>query len=211
MRFNNPQYMKSNKKVHIVGITGGIGCGKSVVSQLFFHRGIAVYDCDNRAKELMVKHLSLRKALIHLVGEELFKDGVFNKPLLTNFLFSNIENKAKLDALVHPVVKADFRQWVADHSVSTLLVIESALLFEAGFTDEVDSVLVVSSPLELRLKRIMSRDHMSLDLAKRKMQFQMDEEKKIQLADLVIHNDERHSLIEQINLFVLRLEQNPLC
>lgn len=140
-----------------VGVTGGIGSGKSTVCKLLAEYGAAVYDSDSKAKELMNSDVALRKALCETFGEECYNAEGLNRAYLAEKVFGDKEALAKLNSIVHPAVKADFRAW-AEMQRSAYVVLESAILFESGFDSEVDTTLAVMAPMEERVRRTMSRD-----------------------------------------------------
>ena len=144
-----------------LGITGGIGSGKSFVSRCLKEGfSVQVYDTDREAKRLMLEHEGIRADLIALLGEEVYTAAGLNKPLLAAYIFSSPENAQKVNAIVHPRVKEDFRNWAfrQEQAGCQLVGVESAILFESGFDREVDKTLTVSAPLELRITRVMERD-----------------------------------------------------
>lgn len=181
-----------------IGITGGIGSGKSVVSRLLGVMGIPVYDSDSETKRLMASDGGIRKELQALVGEEVYAGGVLNKSLLASYLFANAENARRVNGIIHPRVKEDFRQWVQRHSASPIVGIESAILVEAGFTKEVDSIVMVYAPEEVRVARAVRRDASSRELIEKRIRSQMDDEEKRGYADFVIVNDGERALIPQV-------------
>ena len=140
-----------------VGVTGGIGSGKSTVCKLLAEYGVAVYDSDSKAKELMNSDVDLRRALCEAFGEECYNAEGLNRAYLAEKVFGDKEALAKLNSIVHPAVKADFRAW-AEMQRSAYVVLESAILFESGFDSEVDTTLAVMAPMEERVRRTMSRD-----------------------------------------------------
>ena len=140
-----------------VGVTGGIGSGKSTVCRLFAERGIAVYDSDSQAKRLMEESDTLRAALVGAFGTECYAEGRLNRRYLAGRVFGDAEALARLNALVHPAVREDFRMW-AERQSGPYVILESAILFEAGFENEVDTTLAVLAPAEERVKRCMERD-----------------------------------------------------
>lgn len=181
-----------------IGITGGIGSGKSVVSRLLGVMGIPVYDSDSETKRLMASDGVIRKELQALVGEEVYAGGVLNKPLLASYLFANSENARRVNGIIHPRVKEDFRQWVQRHSACPIVGIESAILVEAGFADEVDSIVMVYAPEEVRIARAVRRDASSRELIEKRVRGQMNDEEKRRYADFVIANDDATPLIPQV-------------
>lgn len=181
-----------------IGITGGIGSGKSVVSRLLGVMGIPVYDSDLETKRLMASDGVIRKELQALVGEEVYAGGVLNKPLLASYLFANSENARRVNGIIHPRVKEDFRQWVQRHSACPIVGIESAILVEAGFANEVDSIVMVYAPEEVRIARAVRRDASSRELIEKRIRSQMNDEEKRRYADFVIANDDATPLIPQV-------------
>lgn len=181
-----------------IGITGGIGSGKSVVSRLLGVMGIPVYDSDSETKRLMASDGVIRKELQALVGEEVYAGGVLNKPLLASYLFANSENARRVNGIIHPRVKEDFRQWVQRHSACPIVGIESAILVEAGFANEVDSIVMVYAPEEVRIARAVRRDASSRELIEKRIRSQMNDEEKRRYADFVIANDDATPLIPQV-------------
>ena len=187
-----------------IAITGGIGSGKTYVSNMFQERGVPIYNADTEAKRLMVQDDVIRKELIALVGKEVYQGTELNKPLLASYLFSSAEHVQQINSIVHPRVKANFVEWLKARREYAVAGIESAILFEAGFRDSVDSVIMVSAPEELRLARAMKRDGATEQQIRSRMSAQMNEDEKIKMADFVIHNDETKPLDEQIS-FILQI------
>jgi len=181
-----------------IGITGGIGVGKSVVTRIFKVLGIPSYDADKEAKDIMVKSASVRKSLIETFGKEVyFEDGQLNRELLGKRVFSDADQLKKLNAIVHPAVIKDGEDW-ANEQTSVYSIKEAALLFESGSYKSLDFNVLVSSPLELRIERVMQRDHVGREEVMNRINKQMPEEEKEKLCDFIIYNDDDHSLIEQV-------------
>lgn len=181
-----------------IGVTGGIGSGKSVVSRLLRLMGIPVYDCDNEAKRLMCCSSAVRNALIAAVGSEVYRvDGTLDRAFLSAYMFGYPERVAQVNAIVHPAVRADFEEW-ARLSDKAVVAVESAILFEAGMEAGVDAVWFVRAPESLRLQRAMLRDGASDNAIRRRMQSQMSDEQIMLRADCVICNDGCSSLINQV-------------
>lgn len=181
-----------------IGITGGIGVGKSVVTKIFKLLGIPTYDADKEAKDIMIKNDAVRDALISAFGSEVyFVDGSLNREWLGKRVFSNSVELKKLNAIVHPAVIQDADDW-ANSQTSTYSVKEAALLFESGSYKKLDINILVVSPLELRIKRVMERDRVDREEVLRRISKQMPEEEKEKLADYLIYNDDEHSLIDQV-------------
>lgn len=190
-----------------IAITGGIGSGKSYVSALLEKAGIPVYNADNESKRLTTENTEIRCGLVNLLGEEVYAEGVLNKPMLASYLFANAENAARVNAIIHPCVKKDFKQWMEMHAESELVALESAILYESGFDDVVDTVVVVYAPKELRLKRAMLRDAASREQIEARMNAQMDDEEKCRKADFVVYNDGTLPLEEQLTSVINQIKR----
>lgn len=181
-----------------LGITGGIGSGKSLVCRLLEVMGIPVYISDVETKQLMATDLSIRKELVALLGEGVYEGGVLNKSLLASYLFDNPEHARQVNGIIHPRVKEDFRRWVDCRSAFPAVAIESAILIEAGFAGEVDVVVMVYAPEEIRIVRAVKRDSSSRELIEKRIRSQMSDEEKRKQADFVIVNDGETPLIPQV-------------
>ena len=190
-----------------IAITGGISSGKSYVSALLEKAGIPVYNADNESKRLTTENTEIRCGLVNLLGEEVYAEGVLNKPMLASYLFANAENAARVNAIIHPCVKKDFKQWMEMHAESELVALESAILYESGFDDVVDTVVVVYAPKELRLKRAMLRDAASREQIEARMNAQMDDEEKCRKADFVVYNDGTFPLEEQLTSVINQIKR----
>ena len=185
--------------MEIIGITGGIGSGKSVVAHIFRAMNCPVYDCDSRAKAIMTECSELRKALVDALGSEVYNpDETINKPFLASFLFASEENVSLVNSIVHPFVKRDFLDWVQKNRSYNKVYMECAILYESGFDSLVDKVVAVTAPESLRCERVMKRDGITLEQVRQRMEKQMDDKEKCAKADFVIHNDERNSVVSQI-------------
>jgi dephospho-CoA kinase len=170
-------------------ITGGIGSGKSYVSSLLEERGIPIYNADLESKRLTVQDGGIRKELVALLGEDIYQGATLNKPLLASYLFANSDNAVKVNSIIHPRVKDDFRRWVESQKDVPLVGLESAILYESGFDDVVDQVVMVYAPEAVRLQRAMKRDNATEEQVRARMSAQMDDEEKRSKADFVLMND----------------------
>lgn len=183
---------------YLIGLTGGIGSGKSVVSHLLRLMGVPVYDCDSEAKRLMCESKTIREALVRIVGDKVYDaTGMLDRPYLAAFMFAAPERVALVNRIVHPVVRADFREW-AQRTGKTVVAVESAILFEAGMEGDVDAVWVVDAPAAVRLQRAVRRDVSDEESVRRRMQCQLSGEEYLQRANRVVRNDGRNSLIAQV-------------
>ncbi len=191
-----------------IAITGGIGSGKSYVSNLLEERGIPIYNADNESKRLTVSDEEIRKGLVALVGEQVyFDDGTLNKSLLAAYLFASSEHATQVNAIIHPRVKADFRRWLEEHTDCEIVGLESAILYESGFDDVVDAVVAVYAPESLRLERAMKRDGATEAQIRARMSAQMNEEEKRNKADYVVLNDGSACLQKQLDALIYQIKR----
>lgn len=191
-----------------IGITGGIGSGKSVVSHLLEIMGVPVYVSDDEAKRLTATDMCIRQQLTHLLGERVYEGGVLNKSMLASYLFESSDHAKQVNGIIHPVVKDDFRTWGRLHSAYPVVGLESAILIEAGFADEVDCVVMVYAPEEIRIERTIRRDGTSRDLVEQRLRSQMSDEVKRSKAHFVIVNDGKTALIPQVLELMASLSEN---
>ncbi len=181
-----------------VGITGGIGAGKSVVCTVFSKLGIPVYNADAAAKSLMHNDPLVKQKLTTTFGESVFANGHLNTEWLRMNVFKNTVLINQLNSIVHPAVAVDFQRWAAaQHNVPYTLR-EAAILYESGTNVGLDFVILVDAPAPLRTKRIEMRDHRTAEEIENIMTNQWSSEKKRNLADFVIENDDQHLLLPQI-------------
>ena len=190
-----------------IGITGGIGSGKSIVSRLLTLTGIPVYQTDTEAKRLMLSDTGIREGLTALAGNEVYNEKGLNKAFLASYIFGHPEHLKQVNAIVHPRVRDDFRLW-AGKARQEIVAMESAILLEAGFTNEVDKIVMVYAPSEVRIARAIRRDSATREEVERRIQSQMDDEKKRGAADFVIVNDGETPLIPQVLSLISSLSQN---
>lgn len=190
-----------------IGITGGIGSGKSIVSHLLTLTGIPVYQTDTEAKRLMLSDTGIREGLTALAGNEVYNEKGLNKAFLASYIFGHPEHLKQVNAIVHPRVRDDFRLW-AGKARQEIVAMESAILLEAGFTNEVDKIVMVYAPSEVRIARAIRRDSATRKEIERRIQSQMDDEKKRGAADFVIVNDGETPLIPQVLSLISSLSQN---
>lgn len=179
-----------------LGITGGIGSGKSYVCRLLQQHGLHVFDCDSQAKRLMRESPLIRQRLTALIGPDTYTaDGQLNKAAVAQYLLQSPSHAQAINAIVHPAVFEAFRQ-------SGLPLIESAILFESGARQLVDQVVVVTAPQEVSLQRVMQRDHISRQQAQQWMSRQLPQETLIAKADIIIVNDGHTDLEHQIQKII---------
>ncbi len=186
---------------HRVAITGGIGSGKSYVCQLLKQQGIDIYDCDQAAKRLMHTSQQLRQELTSLIGPDTFINNVLNKAAVAHFLLTSPQNAEAINAIVHPAVANDFIQ-------SGMEWMECAILYESGFDRLVDTVIVVTAPEDVRIRRITHRDGIGSAKAKEWMSRQWPQEEVQRRADFEIRNDGQQPLLPQIEIILQQLKES---
>lgn len=189
----------SSPKTLRIGVTGGIGSGKSTVCKVFSILGIPIYAADEQAKRLMAKEEGLKKKILSTFGPNAYSvEGELNRKFLANVVFSDPEKLASLNALVHPAVAADFDAW-ATTQTSPYVIKEAALLFETGAAKQLDYVINVSSPLKIRLNRVLLRDPYRSELQVNQIiDQQLPDEQKNERADFIIKNQENKLIIPQV-------------
>ena len=187
-----------------VAITGGIGSGKSKVVELLAQRGVAAYDSDSRAKALMASSAELRAKIIECFGSEAYDGEEVNRRYLAERVFNDKEALAKLNAIVHPAVMADFEQW-AEEQEGNYVVMESAILFEAGLEGSFDATVSVMAPEELRLERAMRRDGATEEQIRERMRNQLSDEERCDRSTFAIVNIELDDLEEDVEQLHRRL------
>ena len=188
-----------NKTPLKVGVTGGLGSGKSTVCRVFALLKVPVYSADNRAKWLMANSPELKIQITDAFGSEAYlADGTVNRSFLANQVFQNPEKTTQINSLVHPAVGKDFDQWVSSQ-MSPYVIKEAALLFETGSAEALDYVVNVSSPLKIRMARVLMRDpHRTEQQINQIINQQLPDEQKNEMADFVIKNTENRLIIPQI-------------
>lgn len=189
----------SNPKTLRIGVTGGIGSGKSTVCKVFSILGIPIYAADEQAKRIMAKEEGLKKKILSTFGPNAYtKEGELNRKFLATTVFSAPEKLASLNALVHPAVAADFDAW-ASKQTSPYVIKEAALLFETGASKQLDYVINVSSPLKIRMNRVLIRDPDRSELQVNQIiDQQLPDDRKNEQADFIIKNQENKLIIPQV-------------
>ena len=182
-----------------IGITGGIGSGKSTVADIFNVLGIPVYSSDDASKRLMVEDKDLKKNIIESFGEESYVNGILNRKYLAAQVFNDSQKIALLNSFVHPATINDARRWTEKQNTAYTIK-EAALIFESGSDEFLDYVIGVKSPADLRVTRAMTRDNVTREQVEARMKLQMDEDEKMKRCDFIIINDEQQMLIPQVLL-----------
>lgn len=198
---------QTDAKSIIIGITGGIGSGKSHICSIISSLGFPVYNCDAEAKKLMKTNKHITNSLKQLIGEGSYdQEGNLNKHIIAQFLFANEENAHKINSIVHPEVKEDFRSWASAQSAD-LIFMESAILFESGFNDVVDKVITITASLETRIERTIRRDNTTKEQVIARMNQQMQDEERIRLSDYIISNNTNDNAEQQIKTIIETLSK----
>jgi dephospho-CoA kinase len=182
----------------VIGLTGGIGSGKSTIAEIFKTLGVAVYNSDERARELYFEP-EIKKQVEDLLGSKAYRNkSALNKKYISEKIFSDKILLEKLNAIIHPAVGKDFETFKKDHAGDKYIVKESALLVEAGLLKTVDKLLVVTSAIALRTERIKKRDNLTKDEIEKILKKQLSDSDKVKNADWVIENDEKKLVIPQV-------------
>ena len=183
-----------------VGLTGGIGSGKTTIANLFaLHFSIPMYIADTKAKELVANNKQLQQEIVTLLGEEAFVEGRYNTSFVAQEVFSNKEKLDKLNAIIHPYVQQDFLQWKQSQQ-APYVIKEAAILFESGSYRDCDFIIMVTAPLEERIKRVILRDKIDRETVEKRIKNQWNDEKKIELSTFVIENREIDKNLDKIEI-----------
>lgn len=180
-----------------VGVTGGIGSGKSTVAKIFEVLGIPVYYADDATKKIMNADEELKASLIKNFGEQTYQNGQLNRSYLASVVFADKEKLELLNSLTHPATIRDANRWIEEQT-SAYIIKEAALLFESGANEYLDHIIGVFAPVEIRIQRAMARDNITREEVLQRMNRQMDEENKMKLCDSVVINDEQQLVIPQV-------------
>jgi dephospho-CoA kinase len=173
--------------VKIIGLTGGIGSGKTTVAQLFSELGVPIYIADTEAKKLMDSSKVIRRKLVALLGEDAYSGTKLNRKFVADKIFNDKFLLDAVNAVIHPKVAAHFKKWVSKQK-ATYVIKEAAILFENGSYKDCDMVILVTAPKQMRINRVMARDNTSKAEIEQRMNNQWSDEKKLKLADIIIEN-----------------------
>ena len=186
-------------KPKLIGITGGIGAGKSTVSTICRHLGFKVYNSDQRAKEIVSEDSTIKKKLISFFGNNVYKNGVLDRKFLSDKIFNDKSSLQQINSIIHPAVKKDFNCWVTNNSIEKILFKESALLFESGAYKELDKIILIVSDKNLRVSRVLNRDQKrSNKEIESIIDKQINEAEAIKYADIVIDNNHKKMLLPSV-------------
>lgn len=190
-----------------IGITGGIGSGKSIIAQILKRLGYPVYIADTEASRLIDEDPHIRLELTKLYGEDIYQGPALNRARLAGIIFQDREALQKVNQIVHPRVVEDFHCW-CHHQISPWVFFESAILYEAKIDRFFDIIICVTAPEEVRIGRVSARDHTTAEKVRERILNQLDDRKKCQQADFVIHNDNRQMVLEQILETLKKIKNN---
>jgi dephospho-CoA kinase len=180
-----------------VGLTGGIGSGKSTVAKIFETLGIPVYYADEAARHLMNTDPGIREAIIQHFGDDSYTEGHLNRKYIASVVFNDAEKLELLNSITHPSTIRDAEEWIKDQT-TPYVIKEAALMFESDAYKSMDKVIGIYSPIELRIERTMQRDHITREEVLKRINRQMDEDEKMKRCDFVLINDEKQLLIPQV-------------
>ena len=181
-----------------VGLTGGIGSGKTLVCSIFEKLGVPVYSADTEARVLMNTDAELKYGIVNMFGDQAYSKDGMDRVFLAGSVFGDHEKLSGLNRLVHPAVRKDFNRWAALQTGSPYVVEETAILFESGADAEMDLAVLVYAPEELRIRRVMERDQTDREAVLKRMGHQMSEEEKTKMAGHIIYNDGTQMLLPQV-------------
>lgn len=191
----------------VVGLTGGIGSGKSTIAKEFATLGIAVFNSDEQAKVLIATDAQVKKRIMAAFGEEAYQNGEYNRAYIAQIVFNNSEKLAILNGIVHPDLAKYFKQW-AKKQTSPYVVKEAAILFESGSYKDCDYIITVTAPEEVRIARVMARDHCTEAQVRARMSQQWSDAQRIALSNAVIENVDLESAKEQVKRIHFQLCQS---
>lgn len=183
----------------VVGITGGIGSGKSLVCQIFSRLGVPVYESDKAVHTFYEKYPEINEKIKKEFSEDVFeKNGKLNRKKLGEIVFSDNKKLNTLNSIIHPLVKLDFEKWLKSNKGNPYVIKEAAILFESGSNEICDKIISVISPIEFRINRVKERDHKSRIEIENIINKQLSDDELIEKSDFVIYNDEKQMLIPQV-------------
>jgi len=188
----------------IIGLTGGIGSGKSTVANFFREHGVPVYFADDHAKKLLERQ-DIINAIRAVFGEKVILNQRINRELLAGIVFNDPGKLKELNAIIHPEVRKDFAEWKLEHSEFALIIKEAAILFETGSDKECDAVITVSAPLEIRISRVMERDNISREGVLKRIKNQWTDELRNSKSDYIIVNISRNETEQQVSEILKKL------
>ncbi|WKL43642.1 dephospho-CoA kinase [Flavobacterium sp. ZE23DGlu08] len=193
----------------IIGLTGGIGSGKTTIANYFKSFGIPVYIADDEARKIM-QSVEIISAIKNVFGDEVFENEKLNREELAKIVFNNPEKLEKLNNIVHPAVKKHFEQWLLQHTTAPYVIYEAAILFESGSYKNCDLIITVTAPIESRIKRVVERDKTTRELVLKRINAQWTDEQRISKSDFIIENTSMETTkLEVVKILkILKIKQN---
>jgi len=193
----------------VIGLTGGIGSGKTTIANYFATMGVPVYIADDAAKKVMQAE-KIIKLIKTTFGDSIFENDVLNRAKLAEIVFNNAEKLAQLNVIVHPAVKSDFESWLQENKNHDYVIYEAAILFESGRYKECDVIITVTAPEEIRIERVVKRDNTTREQVLSRIKMQWNDEKRISLSNFVINNSNLKIAKEEVVkiLKILNIKQN---
>jgi dephospho-CoA kinase len=195
-----------------IGITGGIGSGKTTVCEIFKLLGVPVFHADAEAKYLQNNDLQIREKLTELFGQHIYShDGMLDRKKLAEIIFSDSDALANVNSIIHPAVRQSFLKWADNHQDAPYILYEAAILLESGFASDFDRNILILTDEKVRIERVMRRDHTSEELVKLRINNQMPDDQKIKMVDFIIENNNEKLLFPQIielNKLIISNDEN---
>lgn len=191
----------------IIGLTGGIGSGKTTVAKQFEALGVPVYIADLEARKIMELSSTLQK-ITDEFGDSILDNQKLNREKLANIVFKNPQKLQKLNSIIHPLVKEHFQNWVKKNKEADFVIKETAILFESGSYQDCDKVIAVTAPLEIRIERVLKRDNSDYELVIKRIENQWTDEMRIAKSDYIIENLEIENTINQVNKLYEELKKS---
>lgn len=183
-----------------IGLTGGIGSGKSIIAKIFGTLDVPIYDSDKAAKELIHTNSQIKTSIVNLFGKEAYQNDIYNREFIARVVFKDADKLKVLNSIVHPVVREHFKKWseVQKGKGKSYCIKEAAILFESGAAKDLDAVIAVVAPADVRLKRVVKRDSLEAKQVEQRMSNQLSTKELIEKSDYVIHNGDQDMIIPQI-------------
>ena len=181
-----------------VGITGGIGSGKTIVCRIFSLLGVPVFDADTQARILMNTDTEVKTILTERFGDKIYANGILNRPLLASLIFDNENELMFVNNLIHPLVRESFKEWCVKQTNYNYVLHEAAILFESGLYKDLDRIIMVDAPEEIRIQRVINRDGSNPESIKARMRRQMPTERKKEMSDYILNNNGNKLIIPEI-------------
>ena len=194
----------------IIGLTGGIGSGKTTIANYFHSFGIPLYIADDEARKLM-QSKEILDAIKTVFGDGIFEKETLNRAKLAEIVFNEPEKLEKLNAIIHPAVKSDFKEWLLQNKDAPFIIYEAAILFESGNYANCDYIITVVAPIDTRIERVMKRDKTTRELIIKRMEAQWTDEQRISKSDFVIENEDLKKAKQKVEeiLKILKIKQKP--